>query len=94
MRSLPNLERYRKLQVSKDFPVLTLLISPDRRFLLTGCGDGGLVVITERSDLSHQQSLNTATSGQKSTKSNVSTPNTLTNQQSILSSISSMVGKQ
>lgn len=54
MRQLPSLVRYRKLQVSKDFPVLTVLISPDRRFLLTGCGDGGLVVITERID-SHQQ---------------------------------------
>lgn len=51
MRSLPSLERYKKLQVSKDFPVLTLIVSPDRRFLLTGCGDGGLIVITERSDL-------------------------------------------
>jgi len=50
MRSLPSLERYRNLKVSKDFPVLTLIISPDRRFLLAGCGDGGLIVITERSD--------------------------------------------
>jgi hypothetical protein len=50
MRSLPSLERYRKLQVSKDYPVLTLLVSPDRRFLLTGCGDGGLIVITERGE--------------------------------------------
>jgi len=50
MRSLPSLERYRNLKVSKDFPVLTLIISPDRRFLLAGCGDGGLIVITERRD--------------------------------------------
>lgn len=50
MRNLPNLDRYRKMTVSKDYPVLTLLVSPDRRFILTGCGDGGLIVITERGD--------------------------------------------
>jgi hypothetical protein len=55
MRTLPSLERYRKLQVSKDYPILTLLVSPDRRFLLTGCGDGGLIVITERGDQTQQQ---------------------------------------
>jgi hypothetical protein len=48
LRHMPSLERYRKLQVSKDYPVLTLIVSPDLKFLLTGCGDGGLIVITEK----------------------------------------------
>lgn len=52
MRHLPSLERYRKLSASKEYPVLTLLISPDRRFLLAGCGDGGLIVITDKVDTS------------------------------------------
>lgn len=50
MRHLPSMVKYRKLQVSKDFPVLTLIASPDRRFLLVGCGDGGLIVTTERGE--------------------------------------------
>lgn len=52
MRHLPSMERYRKLSASKEYPVLTLLASPDRRFLLTGCGDGGLIVITDKVDQS------------------------------------------
>jgi len=48
MRMLPSLQRYRRLQVSNEHPVLTIIISPDRRFLNVGCGDGGLIVITER----------------------------------------------
>jgi hypothetical protein len=56
MRHLPSMERYRKLSASKEYPVLTLLVSPDRRFLLTGCGDGGLIVITDKVDQSNQQS--------------------------------------
>ena len=52
MRHLPTMIKYRRLQVSKETPVLTLLTSPDKRFLLIGCGDGGLVVTTERCDSS------------------------------------------
>lgn len=28
-------------------PVLSFMVSKDRRFLLVGCGEGGLTVITE-----------------------------------------------
>ena len=28
-------------------PVLSFIVSKDRRFLLVGCGEGGLTVITE-----------------------------------------------
>ena len=28
-------------------PVLTFIVSKDRRFLLVGCGEGGLTVVTE-----------------------------------------------
>ena len=30
-----------------DQPVLSIIVSPDRRFLHVGCGDGGLVVTGE-----------------------------------------------
>ena len=45
LRMLPSMLRFRRLQVSNDLPVLTVLVSPDRRFLHVGCGDGGLIVI-------------------------------------------------
>jgi hypothetical protein len=47
LRSLPFLKLIKKQQVSNNYPVMTILVSPDRRFLLVGCGDGGLNVITE-----------------------------------------------
>lgn len=50
MRHLPSLVKYRKLQVSKEYPVLSLIASPDRRFILVGCGDGGMIVVTERGE--------------------------------------------
>ena len=46
-RQLPLLKQVKKLQVSVHFPVLSLVVSPDRRFLMVGCGDGGLNVVTE-----------------------------------------------
>lgn len=46
-RQLPLLKQIKKQQVSSSYPVLTVIVSPDRRFLLVGCGDGGLNVITE-----------------------------------------------
>lgn len=45
LRMLPSMLRFRRLQVSSDYPVLALLVSPDRRFLHVSCGDGGLIVI-------------------------------------------------
>lgn len=47
IRSLPFLDQVRRHQVSGDSPVLSIISSPDRRFLLVGCGDGGMVVITD-----------------------------------------------
>jgi WD40 repeat protein len=46
-RSLPLLKQLKKQQVSQRHPVLSLCCSPDRRFLMIGCGDGGLNVVTE-----------------------------------------------
>jgi len=46
-RQLPLLKQIKKQQVSTSFPVLSIVVSPDRRFLLVGCGDGGLNVVTE-----------------------------------------------
>ena len=48
LRMLPSMIRFKRLQVSTEYPVLTVIVSPDRRFLHVGCGDGGLIVITER----------------------------------------------
>jgi hypothetical protein len=48
-RQLPLLKQVKKLQVSVSYPVLSLIVSPDRRFLLVGCGDSGLNVVTEPS---------------------------------------------
>jgi hypothetical protein len=47
LRSLPTLTRFRRLLASNNHPVLTISVSPDRRFLHVGCGDGGIIVITE-----------------------------------------------
>ena len=47
LRQLPLLKHIKKQQVSNGYPVMSILVSPDRRFLLVGCGDGGLNVITE-----------------------------------------------
>mmetsp|Transcript_10515 Transcript_10515/g.10584 ORF Transcript_10515/g.10584 Transcript_10515/m.10584 type:complete len:85 (+) Transcript_10515:674-928(+) len=49
IRQLPCLKVIRKLQVSNHYPVLSLFLSSEKKFLLVGCGDGGLNVITEPS---------------------------------------------
>ena len=46
-RSMPMLKQVKKLQISVQYPVLSVVVSPDRRFLLVGCGDNGLNVVTE-----------------------------------------------
>jgi hypothetical protein len=46
-RQLPSLKQTKKQQVSTSYPVLSVIVSSDRRFLLVGCGDGGLNVVTE-----------------------------------------------
>ena len=55
LRSLPDLLRIRKLVVATNNPVLSILVSPDRRFLHVGCGDGGLIVITERNAIAQAE---------------------------------------
>jgi hypothetical protein len=47
IRAMPYMKCIKKLQVSNNFPVLSILVSSERKFLLVGCGDGGLNVITE-----------------------------------------------
>ena len=66
LRMLPSMLRFRRLQVSTEHPVLTVIVSPDRRFLHVGCGDGGLIVITERGGSS---SSSNSGSSQQSTSS-------------------------
>jgi hypothetical protein len=59
-RQLPLLKQVKKLQVSVSYPVLSLILSPDRRFLLVGCGDSGLNVVTE--PITNQASIQPPTS--------------------------------
>lgn len=51
LRKMPSLVPFKRLQVSNNFPVLTINISPDRRFLHVACGDGGLIIITESTSI-------------------------------------------
>jgi len=86
LRMLPSMLRFRRLQVSTEHPVLTVIVSPDRRFLHVGCGDGGLIVITERGS-SGSSSSSHGSSSQHSTNSGTrnhqqSTQNQLTTQSS------------
>lgn len=47
IRSLPYLDKPRHLLVATGYSTLTLLISPDRRFLLAGTSVGGLRILTD-----------------------------------------------
>ena len=50
IRDLPFLAPLRRINISTNNliqPVLTFIVSKDRRFMLVGCGEGGLTVITE-----------------------------------------------
>ena len=57
IRNMPFFEILKKINISTSNviqPVLTFIVSKDRRFLLVGCGEGGLTVVTE--PFSSQQS--------------------------------------
>ena len=50
IRELPFMTTLKRINISTSNviqPVLSFVISKDRRFLLVGCGEGGLTVITE-----------------------------------------------
>jgi len=50
IRELPFMTPLKRINISTNNiiqPVLTFIVSKDRRFLLVGCGEGGLTVITE-----------------------------------------------
>jgi hypothetical protein len=50
IRDLPFMAPLKRINISTNNiiqPVLTFIVSKDRRFLLVGCGEGGLTVITE-----------------------------------------------
>jgi hypothetical protein len=50
IRELPFMVTLKRINISTNNliqPVLTLIVSKDKRFLLVGCGEGGLTVITE-----------------------------------------------
>ena len=47
MRELPFLNLRRRYTGSSGSPVLSILLTKDRRFLLFGCGDGEISVLTE-----------------------------------------------
>jgi hypothetical protein len=46
-RELPFLNIRRKLDVSVNSPVLSILLSKDRKYLFCGCGDGEFSVLTD-----------------------------------------------
>jgi hypothetical protein len=46
-RELPDLKERKKAAVSVSGPVLSMMQSKDRRFLLFGCSDGELTVMTD-----------------------------------------------
>lgn len=65
IRELPFMNSLKRINISTSNiiqPVLTFMVSKDRRFLLVGCGEGGLTVITE--PFSQQHQLNQANSRQ------------------------------
>jgi len=50
IRELPFMAPLKRINISTNNviqPVLSFIVSKDRRFLLVGCGEGGLTVITE-----------------------------------------------
>ena len=50
IRELPFMNPLKRINISTNNliqPVLTFIVSKDKRFLLVGCGEGGLTVITE-----------------------------------------------
>ena len=47
IRDLPFLSLRKKFTVAKEIPILSLLLSPDERYLLCGCGDGEISVLTD-----------------------------------------------
>jgi hypothetical protein len=50
IRELPFMTPLKRINISTNNiiqPVLSFIVSKDRRFLLVGCGEGGLTVITE-----------------------------------------------
>ena len=50
IRELPFMSTLKRINISTSNiiqPVLSFMVSKDRRFLLVGCGEGGLTVITE-----------------------------------------------
>lgn len=50
IRELPFMSPLKRINISTNNiiqPVLSFIVSKDRRFLLVGCGEGGLTVITE-----------------------------------------------
>jgi hypothetical protein len=71
----------KKLQVSVSYPVLSLIVSPDRRFLLVGCGDSGLNVVTEPfiNQAVILQTPNSASQGSNTTAQTALLNSTMTN---------------
>ena len=46
-RDLPFLNIRRKIVISAGSPILSILLTKDRRFLIFGCGDGNISILTE-----------------------------------------------
>jgi hypothetical protein len=47
MRALPFLQTYKRFLISSNSPVLSITITKDKKFILCGCNDGELSVMTE-----------------------------------------------
>mmetsp|Transcript_1365 Transcript_1365/g.1307 ORF Transcript_1365/g.1307 Transcript_1365/m.1307 type:complete len:103 (-) Transcript_1365:23-331(-) len=61
IRSLPYLDNPKHLLVASGHSTLTLLVSPDRRFLLAGTSVGGLRVLTDPRALEEVHTSNLTT---------------------------------
>lgn len=47
MRALPFLQTYKRFLISFNSAVLSIAVSKDKKFILCGCNDGELSVMTE-----------------------------------------------
>lgn len=62
-RELPFLNIRRRLTVSMGSPVLSIQLTKDRKFLLFGCGDGEISVLTEPGTVAKPTTATTALTG-------------------------------
>lgn len=47
IRELPSLKLRRKISIAKDNIIMSIIISPDERFLLCACENGDLAILSD-----------------------------------------------